>query len=138
MDITNLQEFIAQYPWIADNFWVFTFGTMVALLRSVVDGARRSAGHLVAGCIFGGLGAALVHDATAGSSWRLVYTGAAAVLTERIVVGLYGAGDEFAKKPLEIFTRMWKLIVPSLPTIRGEGTLQSDSQVIENIEEEKP
>ena len=138
MGALDLHSFLADNPWIADNIWVFAFGSMVALLRSVVDGVRRSGLRLFVGCIFGGLGAVLIHDATQGDKLRLIYTGLAAVITEQIVIGIHKAGIDFSSKPFEILSKLLEMI-PHFRAINSPPEpLPPPEQPIENNSEEMP
>jgi hypothetical protein len=42
---------------ISTEVWMGVGGVMLVLLRSIIDGTRRTALQLLAGCVFGGLGA---------------------------------------------------------------------------------
>lgn len=104
---------------IATEVWMGVGGVMLALLRSIIDGTRRSAIQLLVGCIFGGLGAMAAAFVWKDSSWLYFICGVAAVMTENIVIGLSNMAKEFAEKPRDVFGWLWKLVVPSIPIFRG-------------------
>lgn len=88
---------------------------MLVLLRSIVDGTRRTAAQLVVGCIFGGLGATAAGMVWANSHYIYLICGVAAIVTENVILGLFNASKEFAAKPKDFFGWAWKLIVPTIP-----------------------
>lgn len=87
--------------------WLFASGAIIALLRSVVDGTRRSFVRLVVGCIFGGLGAYLAGFAFEGKWFAPFAIGAAAVMTEHLALGLYRLSVAFAEDPVALINRFW-------------------------------
>ena len=93
--------------------WFAGGGAMLTLLRSIVDGSRRSALQLIAGCVFGAAGAALAGYVFHDSKWVLPLAGASAVMTEHVILGLFNASKEFSDHPIEVFARLWRLIVPT-------------------------
>lgn len=95
---------------------------MLALLRSIIDGTRRSALQLLVGCIFGGLGAMAAAFVWKDSSWVYFICGVAAVMTENIVVGLFNMSKEFAANPKDVFAWAWKLVVPTIPFFKPGAT----------------
>lgn len=92
--------------------WMATGGAMLVLLRSILDGTRRKWYIILIGMA---LGAAA--SAVAGETWhdsRYVYwiCGAAAVMAENVILGLFNASNEFRQQPIKVFATMWRIIVP--------------------------
>lgn len=104
---------------LATEVWLGVGGAMLVLLRSIVDGTRRTATQLIVGCIFGGLGAMAAGFVWGESKYIYLICGVAAVITENIVIGLFNVSKEFAERPRDVFSWAWKLIVPAIPTFRG-------------------
>lgn len=94
-------------------------GVMLVLLRSIIDGTRRTAVQLIAGCVLGGLGAMGAAFVWSESHYLYFFCGVAAVMTENIVLGLFNVSKEFASNPKDTFSWAWKLVIPSLPILRG-------------------
>lgn len=97
---------------ITDQLWMATGGAMLVLLRSIVDGTRRKWYAILIGCILGAAGSAV-----AGSIWhdsRFVFPicGAAAVMAENIILGLFNASQEFRDEPIKVFATIWRTVVP--------------------------
>lgn len=85
---------------------------MLVLLRSIVDGTRRKWYAILIGCVLGAAGSAV-----AGSIWhdsRFVFPicGAAAVMAENIILGLFNASQEFRDEPIKVFSTIWRTVVP--------------------------
>lgn len=107
---------------ISTEVWMGVGGVMLALLRSIIDGTRRSAVQLLAGCIFGGLGAMAAAYVWQDSKWLYFICGVAAVMTENIVIGLFNMSKQFASDPKDTFAWAWKLVIPAIPIFRGGST----------------
>jgi hypothetical protein len=88
--------------------WLFASGAVIALLRSIVDGTRRSFIRLLVGCAFGGLGAYLAGFAFEGRWFAPFAIGAAAVMTEHLALGLYRLSVAFSQDPVVMVERFWK------------------------------
>lgn len=89
--------------------WLFVSGAVIALLRSVVDGTRRSFVRLLVGCLFGGLGAYMAGFAFEGRWFAPFAIGAAAVMTEHLALGLYRLAVAFSNDPVAMVERFWKV-----------------------------
>lgn len=92
---------------------------MLVLLRSIVDGTRRTAAQLVVGCVFGGLGAIAGGVVWGDSQYVYLICGIAAVVTENVIIGIFNASKEFRDNPKSFFTWAWKLIVPTIPIFKS-------------------
>lgn len=104
---------------LVNSLWVFLGGSVVALLRSLVDGTRRNAFRLALGCLFGGIGAVVADRTFATTSWHIFWIGVAAVITENVVIGLFNASQKFKDDPINVFKAIWEIVVPSLGQLRG-------------------
>jgi hypothetical protein len=89
--------------------WLFASGAVIALLRSIVDGTRRSFLTLLAACFFGGLGAWLAGFAFRGAWFAPFAIGAAAVMTEHLALGLYRLSVRFSEDPMAFIDKFWSL-----------------------------
>jgi hypothetical protein len=107
---------------ISSEVWMGVGGVMLVLLRSIVDGTRRSALQLLGGCIFGGIGAMAAGYVWSGSHYVYLICGVAAVITENIVIGIFNMSQQFANDPKDVFAWAWKLVVPELPFFRSNST----------------
>jgi hypothetical protein len=116
-DQKDVQHVLDAYPQIITGLWIFGFGAVVNLFRSLIDGTRRAFGRMVVGSLFGGLGGVIVYPIFEGSSWQIFWTCVAAVIAENFVLGLYNASEDFRKSPWAVFEKAWNIIVPSLEKI---------------------
>lgn len=104
---------------IANEVWIGVAGAMLVLLRSIIDGSRRTWYALLIGCIIGGGGAALAGHIFHDSKWVYPICGVAAVMAENVLIGFFNASEEFRKAPIKVFTQLWQLIVPSFGKSAG-------------------
>lgn len=107
---------------ISSEVWMGVGGVMLVLLRSIVDGSRRTAAQLLVGCIFGGLGASAAAFVWKDSHYVYFICGVAAVITENVIIGVTNMSKEFAEKPQTFFGWAWKLIVPTIPFLKAGAT----------------
>lgn len=103
---------------ISSEVWMGVGGVMLVLLRSIVDGTRRTAAQLIVGCIFGGLGAMAAAFVWKDSHYVYFICGVAAVITENLIVGVFNMSKQFKDDPKSTFSWAWKLIVPTIPFFR--------------------
>lgn len=89
--------------------WLFVSGAIIALLRSVVDGTRRSFVRLLVGCFFGGVGAYMAGFAFEGRWFAPFAIGAAAVMTEHLALGLYRLAVAFSNNPVAMIEKFWSI-----------------------------
>lgn len=94
-------------------------GVMLVLLRSIVDGTRRTALQLLVGCVFGGLGAMAAGFMWGESRYIYLICGVAAVITENVVIGVFNMSQQFAQNPKDILTWFIQTVVPAIPLIRA-------------------
>ncbi len=92
--------------------WAATGGGMLVLLRSIVDGTRRNWYALLIGCILGSVGAVMADQVWHGSRYLIPICGAAAVMAENIILGLFNASREFRDEPIKVFAKLWQIVVP--------------------------
>ena len=92
--------------------WTATGGAMLVLLRSIVDGTRRTWYAILIGCILGAAGSAIAGQIFHDSRWCYPICGASAVMAENIVLGLFKASQEFRDEPIKVFATLWRVIVP--------------------------
>ncbi len=116
-DQKDIEALMAAYPQILTGLWIFGFGAVVNLFRSLLDGTRRSLGRMFIGSAFGGLGGVIAYPIFEGSSWQIFWTCVAAVIAENFVLGLYNASEEFRQSPWTVFEKAWNIIVPSLDKV---------------------
>lgn len=88
---------------------------MLALLRSIIDGTRRTALQLMASCIFGGLGAMAAGLVYKDSVYVYFICGIAAVVTDNVVVGLFSFSKQFATDPRDWMSWVLKTVVTVVP-----------------------
>lgn len=116
--VDYIKELVTDTPGVLNFLWVFTIGSTIALIRSLGDGSRRSFGMLMFACVFGGIGAVIADQIFVDTKYHIFVIGVAAVVTENIVLGLVKASGQFRDDPINIFTQLWKLIVPSIKDLR--------------------
>lgn len=103
-------------------------GVLLALLRSIIDGTRRTALQLMASCIFGGLGAAAAGFVWAESHYVYFICGIAAVVTDNVVVGLFAFSKQFATDPRDWMSWVLKTVVtvvPIFPAFKSAAAIKS-------------
>lgn len=115
-------------PVFLNTLMIFTFGSFVALLRSIVDGTRRTVWRMTIGILFGGLGAVIADKMFQNSEWHIFWVGAAAVVFENLVVGLFNASVKFREDPLTIFERIWKVVTPNFGGATSPPAEEEDPQ----------
>jgi hypothetical protein len=96
-------------------------GVMLVLLRSIIDGTRRTALQLLVGCVFGGLGAMAAGFVWGQSHYVYLICGVAAVVTENLVIGLFNMSSQFAQNPKDIIAWFIQTVLPSLGMLKGLG-----------------
>jgi hypothetical protein len=99
---------------ISSEVWMGVGGVMLVLLRSIVDGTRRTALQLLVGCIFGGLGAMAAGFVWGQSHYVYLICGVAAVITENLVIGFFNMSQQFAQNPKDILTWFIQTVLPSV------------------------
>lgn len=106
---------------ITHELWIGAAGAMLVLLRSILDGTRRTWYALLIGCFLGGTGAAFAGHIFADSKWVYPICGVAAVMTENIILGLFNASQEFKNAPIKVFSQFWRLMMPTFGRATGPG-----------------
>jgi hypothetical protein len=106
---------------ISSEVWMGVGGVMLVLLRSIVDGTRRTALQLLVGCIFGGLGAMAAGFVWGQSHYVYLICGVAAVITENLVIGFFNMSQQFAQNPKDILTWFIQTVLPSLGLFKALG-----------------
>lgn len=104
---------------IANEIWIGVAGAMLVLLRSILDGTRRSWYALLVGCVLGGAGAAMAGHIFYNSAWVYPICGVAAVMTENVILGLFKASAEFKDEPIKVFSQLWRLVMPTFGKATG-------------------
>ena len=104
----DIITFLAAHDALRNQTFVFAFGSMVSLLISLVSNERRSSGRLIAGSIFGGVGAVLAFRAYNGWLWELAVA-ASALGAERIALGVRRITDDFSRSPWSTVKRLLAL-----------------------------
>jgi hypothetical protein len=99
---------------ISAQVWMGVGGVMLVLLRSIIDGTRRTALQLLVGCIFGGLGAMAAGFVWGQSHYVYLICGVAAVITENVVIGVFNMSQQFAQNPKDIIAWFIQTVLPSL------------------------
>jgi hypothetical protein len=99
--------------------WLFSGSAILVLLRSIVDGTRRVWYRLLTGVVLGGLGGAMAGLAFADSKFVYAICGVAAIMTENIVLGLFKASQQFSDDPISVFSRIWRLVMPTFGKSAG-------------------
>jgi hypothetical protein len=107
---------------ISSEVWMGVGGVMLVLLRSIVDGTRRTALQLLVGCIFGGLGAMAAGFVWGQSHYVYLICGVAAVITENLVIGFFNMSQQFAQNPKDILTWFIQTVLPSLSLFKALGS----------------
>jgi hypothetical protein len=92
------------------SMWIFTGGAILVLLQSILSSAKRNWWALLAGCVIGGAGSWVAAQIWGDSRYVYIICGAAAVMTENLLLGAVKASKEFANNPIEVA----KTILPSL------------------------
>jgi hypothetical protein len=104
----DLKALANLHPSTINAILIFAFGFVVALVRSLVDGARRSIPKLLLACIFGGLGAVVADQVFADSQYHIFYVGVAAVIAENFVLGVFNMSAKFRDDPIVFIKEMWR------------------------------
>lgn len=103
-----------------DLIWMATGGAMLVLLRSIVDGTRRKWYAILIGCLLGAAGSAIAGQIWHDSRFVFPICGAAAVMSENIVLGLFNASREFRDEPIKVFATLWRIVIPVFRPGSGE------------------
>jgi hypothetical protein len=106
---------------ISAQVWMGVGGVMLVLLRSIIDGTRRTALQLLVGCIFGGLGAMAAGFVWGQSHYVYLICGVAAVITENVVIGVFNMSQQFAQNPKDIIGWFIQTVLPSLGLFKALG-----------------
>lgn len=96
-------------PTLLSSAWVFFVGSVVALLRSLVDGTRRTLTRLLLAVVFGGIGGWLAADTFDGQWWAIAI---GAIMCENLAVGLFNLSRQFRDDPMAIIERAWAIVGP--------------------------
>ncbi len=99
---------------IPDGVWLGFGGGILVLLQSILSGTRRVWWRLLLSCFLGAGGAALAGHLFSESRWVYPICGAAAIVSENVVLGLFKASEEFRNQPIKVFSELWQLIVPDI------------------------
>jgi hypothetical protein len=113
---------------ISTEVWMGVGGVMLVLLRSIIDGTRRTALQLLAGCVFGGLGAMAAGFVWGQSHYVYLICGVAAVVTENIVIGCFNMSQQFASNPRDVIGWFIQTVLPAIPLFRA-ATAKTPSAV---------
>jgi hypothetical protein len=105
---------------VVQALWLFSGSAILVLLRSIMDGTRRVWYRLLTGCVLGGLGGALTGLAFADSKYVYAFCGIAAIMTENVVLGLFKASQQFSDDPITVFSRLWRLVMPTFGKPTGD------------------
>lgn len=89
---------------LLNGLWVFFFGGLVAFLRSLVDGTRRTLTRLLIGLVFGGLGGWIAADLSDGRWWAIAI---GALMAENLAVGFFNLSQQFRDDPMGMIERVW-------------------------------
>lgn len=100
---------------ILHSMWIFTGGAILVLLQSILHEAKRNWFQLLAGCVIGGAGAWVAGQIWGDSKYIYLICGAAAVMSQNLLMGAVNASKQFADNPIEV----GKLFLPKL---FGAGT----------------
>lgn len=109
-------------PDFQHHVWIATGGAILVLFQSILSGTRRVWWRLLLSCIIGGAGATLAGMVFSESRFVYPICGAAAIMAENIILGLFTASEEFKDSPIEVFSKLWRLVVPTLGKPVGDAT----------------
>jgi hypothetical protein len=84
------------------SMWIFTGGAILVLLQSILSNAKRNWWALLAGCAVGGAGSWVAAQIWGDSKYIYLICGAAAVMTENLLLGAVKASKQFAEDPIMI------------------------------------
>lgn len=99
------------------SMWIFTGGAILVLLQSILSGAKRNWWSLLAGCAIGGAGSWVAAQIWGSSHYIYLICGAAAVMTENMLLGAMKASKEFADDPITIAKNFVPLLNNNSPTV---------------------
>lgn len=99
---------------IPDGVLIGFGGAVIVLLQSILSGTRRVWWRLLLSCLLGAGGAALAGHIFSESRWVYPICGAAAIMSENIILGLFQASEDFRKEPIRVFSELWQLVVPDV------------------------
>lgn len=103
------------------NIWIATGGAMLVLFQSILSGTRRVWWRLLLSCVVGGAGAAMAGYVFNDSKWVYPICGVAAIMSENIIFGLFKASEEFKDSPIEVFSKLWRLVMPTFGKNVGDA-----------------
>jgi hypothetical protein len=101
--------------------WLATGGAILVLFQSILSGTRRVWWRLLMSCAIGGAGSALAGMLFTNSKYVYVICGVAAIMSENIILGLFTASEEFKDSPIEVFSKFWRLLMPTFGKAAGEA-----------------
>lgn len=115
-------------PEFAHGVWLATGGAMLVLVQSILSGTRRVWWRLLLSCAIGGAGSTLAGIIFHDSRWVYAICGVAAIMSENIIFGFVKASEEFKDSPIQVFSQLFRLLVPFFGKVAGEAA----HDVIEN------
>lgn len=105
------------------HVWIGTAGAMLVLFQSILSGTRRVWWRLLMSCAVGGAAAALAGYVFADSKWVYPICGVSAIMAENIIFGLFKASEEFKDSPIEVFSKLWRLVMPTFGKNVGDAAV---------------
>lgn len=121
-------------PEFQHHVWIATGGAILVLLQSILSGTRRVWWRLMLSCVVGGAGATLAGVVFSESRYVYAICGVAAIMSENIIFGLFKASEEFKDSPIEVFSKLWRLVMPSF----GKPVGDAATDIAEKGEAAKP
>lgn len=103
--------------------WLFTGGAILVLLQSILHEVKRNWWSLLAGCVLGGAGSWVAGQIWGDSKYVYIICGAAAVMTQNLLLGAVNASKQFAADPIDVakvFLPSWLKGSPNNPTDSGK------------------
>lgn len=117
--------------WFQENaalVWNATGGALIVLFLSILNQQRRSWKSLTIGCVFGALGASFVGYAFADKWWVYPACGAAAIMTENVMLGVLNLSARFRDDPVNILSHFAKLFLPTFGKAVGDTDDKDDGE----------
>lgn len=121
---------------LSPQVWMGVVGAMLVLLRSIIDGTRRTALQLLAGCMFGAIGAMAAGYVWSSSHYVYLICGVAAVITENVVVGFFNMSQQFAANPRDLIAWFINTIIPAIPLFRAATAKNAVAAVASEVEQQ--
>jgi hypothetical protein len=112
-------------PEMQSHVWIATGGAMLVLVQSILSGTRRVWWRLLLSCMVGGASATLAGYVFGDSKFVYAICGVAAIVGENVIFGLFKASEQFKESPIEVFSKLWRLVMPTFGKSVGDPAVDT-------------